>query len=176
LYCLLLPADTKLDQINHNKLPHLSRTPIALKVEMKKLLCICTACLSLFFSTHATAGNKYAAIYRGLEPEISTLDDTIRILGVPISKRINNKFIFCKYRFIEVAVVKKTGKVGVIVIYDPSFKDVNGFMIGDPYEKIKAVLNDAGTGNAIYDKKKNVIYIFNQDNILEEIVYGVLSK
>ena len=61
-------------------------------------------------------------------------------------------------------------------IYDQSFKDANGFIIGDSYEKISTILNNFGNGNAIYDDKKNIIYIFNQDNVVEEIVYGTLSK
>jgi hypothetical protein len=133
-------------------------------------------CLSLFYSIPAISANRQAAMYQGLEPEIATLNDTIRILGTPISKRSNDKFIYCKYRTVEVAVEKKTGKIGIIIIYDQTFKDVNGFMIGDSYEKISNALNDAGKGNAIFDKKKNVIYVFNQDLLLEEIVYGVLSK
>jgi len=143
---------------------------------MKKYYFIFVLCVSVFYSIPALAGNKQAAMYKGLEPEISTLNDTIRILGTPISKRINDKFTYCKYRTVEVAVEKKSGKVGIIIIYDQTFKDVNGFMIGDPYEKISTYLNDAGKGNAIFDKKKNVIYVFNQDLLLEEIVYGVLSK
>ena len=143
---------------------------------MKKYYLIFVLCLSLFYVFPAVSANRQAAMYKGLEPEIATLNDTIRILGAPISKRSNDKFIYCKYRAVEVAVEKKTGKVGIIVIYDQTFKDVNGFMIGDSYEKVSDALNDAGKGNAIFDKKKNVIYIFNQDLLLEEIVYGVLSK
>lgn len=133
-------------------------------------------CLCFFLQESAIARNIHAAMYRGLEPEISTLDDTIRILGTPISKKSNNKFIICKYRIAEIAIEKKSGKIGVIIILDQTFKDVNGFMIGDTYDKIKTSLNYDGNENAIFDKKKNVIYIFNQDNILEEIVYGILSK
>jgi hypothetical protein len=133
-------------------------------------------CLSLFYVFPALSVNRQAAMYKGLEPEIATLDDTIRILGKPISKRSNDKFIYCKYRAVEIAIEKKTGKIGIIIIFDQTFKDVNGFMIGDSYEKVSKALNNAGKGNAIFDKKKNVIYIFNQDLLLEEIVYGVLSK
>ena len=143
---------------------------------MEKLFCIFIVCLSLFYSHHAIARNAQAAFYLGLEPQISTLEDTIRILGTPISKRDNKIFIICKYRVAEIAIDKKTKKIGIIIIYDPLFKDVNGLMIGDSYEKVSNLLNDTGKGNAIYDIKKNVTYIFNQENVVEEIVYGSLSK
>ncbi len=121
------------------------------------------------------AANRHAAMYRGLEPEISTLNDTILILGKPASKIINSKFTICKYQFVEVAVRKRTGKVSAIIIYDPTFKDVNGFMLNDPYGKISRDLNVPGTGNTIHDKNKKILYIFNQDTNLEKIVYGDLS-
>lgn len=143
---------------------------------MRKYYFMFALCLSLFYVFPALSVNRQAAMYKGLEPEIATLDDTIRILGKPISKRSNDKFIYCKYRAVEIAIEKKTGKIGIIIIFDQTFKDVNGFMIGDSYEKVSKALNNAGKGNAIFDKKKNVIYIFNQDLLLEEIVYGVLSK
>ena len=143
---------------------------------MRRYILILFVFMSLFCSFPVLAGNKQAAIYQGLEPGIATLQDTIRILGTPVSKRINDKFTYCKYRAVDVAIEKKTGKIGIIIIYDQTFKDVNGFKIGDPYEKVRNFLNDTGNGNALFDKSKNVIYVFNQENILEEIVYGVLSK
>jgi len=146
------------------------------QVEMKKLIFILVSFLSFFYSAYAVARNTQAAFYLGLEPEISTLDDTIRILGTPSSKIINDKFIICKYRAVEITIDKKTKKIGIIIIKDQAFKDANGFTIGDPYEKISTALNNSGNGNAIYDKKKNIIYIFNENDVLEEIVYGSLSK
>ena len=128
---------------------------------MKKLIYILLSCLLLCcYSEYAIARKVQAAFYLGLEPEISTLNDTIRILGAPISKKDNGKFIILKYRVAEVTIDKKTNKIGIIAIYDQSFKDANGFIIGDSYEKISTILNNLGNGNAIYDDKKNIIYIF----------------
>ncbi|MDD2462503.1 MAG: hypothetical protein PHI97_00740 [Desulfobulbus sp.] len=146
------------------------------QVEMGKFIFIFISFLSFFYSAHAIARNKQAAFYLGLEPEISTLDDTIRILGTPVSKIISDKLIIYKYRIAEITIDKKTKKIGIILIKDQAFKDANGFMIGDPYEKISKELNNTGKGNAIYDKKKGIIYIFNENGVLEEIVYGSLSK
>jgi hypothetical protein len=143
---------------------------------MNKLFLLSIVYIALSISNFVMAGNSHSAMYKGLEPEISTLSDTIRILGNPISKKTNNKFIICKYRAVEVAVEKKTGKIGVIIITDQIFKDVNGLMIGDHIDKAKNTLNVNDNNNVLYDKKKKIIYIFNQDNLLLEIVYGVLSK
>lgn len=143
---------------------------------MRKFVLLLSVLVSFFCALPAYSGNKQAAIYKGLEPGVATLQDTIRILGTPVSKRMNDTFTYCKYRAVDVAIEKKSGKVGIIIIYDPTFKDVNGFMIGDSYEKIRNYIKDAGKGNVLFDKSKNVIYLFNQENVLNEIAYGVLTK
>lgn len=142
---------------------------------MNKFIFIIILLLSVCIE-HATVINAYAAFYLGLEPEVSTLDDTKRILGYPISIKENNKFIICKYIVVEVFLNKKTKKVSSIIIHDPGFRDVNGFMVGDSYEKISRTLNDSGQGNVIYDNKKRIIYLFDQNGILGEILYGSLPK
>ena len=146
------------------------------RVIMRKILFIICAGLFLHYSAVAIAGSSHGAIYRGLEPAIATIDDTIRILGIPTSRIVNKDNIICKYHFVEVSIDKKTRKVIAIMIYDPTFKDVNRVMINDPFDKISRELNLVGSGGVIYDKNKGVVYIFNSDNNLESIIYGNLTK
>lgn len=132
--------------------------------------------LFLIFTDRAEAENKQVAMYRGLTPGISTLDDTVRILGKPTSKILNNNRTICKYTFVEVSIIKKTDKVNAIMIYDRNFKDMNGISIGDPYEKVRNLINGVISGSTVLDKKNGIIYSINPDNVVDSIVYGTLLK
>ena len=137
---------------------------------------IVICCFLLNIATLAIAENRGIAMYKGLSPGVSTLDDTMRIFGKPVSRILNDKFTICKYQFVEVYVYKKTGKINAIVIYDPLFIDVNGFSLGQPYEKVKKYIVENEIGNTISDKKNGIVYIFNNNGVIDRIVYGSFAK
>ena len=125
-----------------------------------------------FFCTPATAFGVVS--YRGLTPGISTLNDTLRLLGKPVSKVFSGDRIVCKYRFVQVNIPKKSGKVQFILIYDPDFRDVNGFRLGSRYSDIQERLKVDGVGNTIVDLEKGIGYIFTDTGLVEQIVYGII--
>jgi len=127
-------------------------------------------CLSL--NTQALAASGVTS-YRGLTPGISTLDDTLRMLGRPVSKVYGNDRIICRYRFVQVNILQKSGKVQFIRIYDPDFSDVNGFRLGSRYTTIRTKLQIEGVGNSIADMDKGIGYIFNANGQVEQIIYGM---
>lgn len=79
---------------------------------------------------------KQRVMYKGLTAGISTIDDTVRILGTPRSKVFAGDYLFCKYRQVDVKIDKKEKRVLAIIIRDPQFKDPNGIVLGDPYDKV----------------------------------------
>ncbi|MDD2463304.1 MAG: hypothetical protein PHI97_04850 [Desulfobulbus sp.] len=112
--------------------------------------------------------------YRGLTPGISTLDDTLRLLGKPVSKIFSDDRIICKYRFVQVNIPKKSGKVQFILIYDPSFRDVNGFRLGSHYSEVLEKLKVDGMGNTVVDLDKSIGYVFTATGVLDQIIYGIV--
>lgn len=135
------------------------------------------ALLVVFFawstpSLPAFAANSVA--YRGLTPGVSTLDDTLRLLGKPVSKVYGDDRVVCKYRYVQVNIPKKSGKVQFILISDPGFRDVNGFHLGSRYNEIRARLKVNGEGNTIVDLEKGIGYIFTATGLVEQIVYGIV--
>lgn len=125
-----------------------------------------------FLTFRAFAANSVA--YRGLTPGVSTLEDTLRLLGKPVSKVFGDDRIVCKYRFIQVNIPKKTGKVQFILIYDPSFRDINGFRLGTSFKEIQEKLKVNGEGNTIVDLEKGIGYIFTSAGLVDQIVYGIV--
>jgi hypothetical protein len=114
--------------------------------------------------------------FRGVTPGVSTLDDTARILGKPLSKIIESNQTVFKYRFGSINFPKKTGKVQHIVIFDQSFRDVNGFRIGSKYSDVQEQLNVKGSSGALFDQGKGILYVFDQDGLVARIVYGVAAQ
>jgi hypothetical protein len=113
--------------------------------------------------------------YRGLTPGISTAEDTLRLLGKPVSRVFADDRLIYKYRFIQVNIPKKTGKVQFILIYDPDFTDINGFRLGSRSAEIKKKITAAGgVGNTIVDEKNGIGYIFTPEGLVDQIVYGVV--
>ena len=127
---------------------------------------------SLFSPSMALAVNKVT--YKGVTPGISTLDDTIRLLGRPVAKVISDQRTVCKYRYVQVNILKKTGKVLFILIYDPSFKDVNGFALGSSYAAIREKLQVDAVGNTVADLENGIGYIFSAEGLVAQIVYGTV--
>nr|WP_321466828.1 hypothetical protein [uncultured Desulfobulbus sp.] len=115
-----------------------------------------------------------AVPYRGLTPGISTLQDTLRLLGKPVAKVYSDDRIVCKYRSVQVSIPKKSGKVQYILIFDTEFRDVNGFRLGSSYSEIRKKLNNDGAGNSIVDLNKGIGYIFDATGRVEQIVYGIV--
>ncbi len=128
-------------------------------------------CLSLFVPKTLAAS---AVPYRGLTPGISTLQDTLRLLGKPVAKVYSDDRIVCKYRSVQVSIPKKSGKVQYILIFDTEFRDVNGFRLGSSYSEIRKKLNNDGAGNSIVDLNKGIGYIFDATGRVEQIVYGIV--
>lgn len=122
--------------------------------------------------TPALAINKVT--YKGVTPGISTIDDTLRLLGKPVAKVISDERIVCKYRYVQVNILKKTNKVLFILIYDPMFKDVNGFSLGSSYAQIYEKLGVEASGNTVADLENGIGYIFSADGIVEQIIYGMV--
>jgi len=120
----------------------------------------------------ALAVNKVT--YKGVTPGISTQDDTLRLLGRPVAKVISGERIVIKYRYVQVNILKKTNKVMFILIYDPMFKDVNGFSLGSSYAQIYEKLGVEAAGNTVADLENGIGYIFTADGIVEQIVYGMV--
>jgi hypothetical protein len=112
--------------------------------------------------------------YKGLTPGISTEDDTLRLLGRPVSRVFAGDRLVCKYRFVQVNIPNKTGRVQFILIYDPDFTDVNGFKLGNRYSAIKEKLKIESVGNTIVDEKNGIAYIFTSEGLVDQIVYGIV--
>lgn len=131
--------------------------------------------LLVFLGNHPTpalAINKVT--YKGVTPGISTIDDTQRLLGKPVAKVISSERIVCKYRYVQVNILKKTNKVMFILIYDPTFKDVNGFSLGSSYAQIYEKLKVEANGNTVADLENGIGYIFTAEGIVQQIVYGMV--
>ena len=123
-------------------------------------------------SSPVLAVNKVT--YKGVTPGISTVDDTLRMLGKPVAKVISDERIVCKYRYVQVNIFKKTNKVMFILIYDPTFKDVNGFSLGSSYAQIYEKLGVEASGNTVADLENGIGYIFSAEGIVQQIVYGMV--
>lgn len=121
----------------------------------------------------AQAINKVT--YKGITPGISTIDDTLRLLGKPVAKVISEERIVCKYRYVQVNIFKKTNKVMFILIYDPTFKDVNGFSLGTSYAQIYEKLKVEANGNTVADLENGIGYIFTEEGVVQQIVYGMVQ-
>lgn len=132
------------------------------------------ALLSLIFSPPAPALAINKVTYKGVTPGISTLDDTLRLLGKPVAKVISDERTVCKYRYVQVNILKKTNKVMFILIYDPTFRDVNGFSLGSSYAQIYEKLKVEASGNTVADLENGIGYIFSAEGIVEQIVYGMV--
>ena len=122
--------------------------------------------------TPALAINKVT--FKGVTPGVSTIDDTLRMLGKPEAKVISSERIVCKYRYVQVNILKKTNKVMFILIYDPTFKDVNGFSLGSSYAQIYEKLKVEASGNTVADLENGIGYIFSAEGIVQQIVYGMV--
>lgn len=122
--------------------------------------------------TPALAINKVT--FKGVTPGVSTIDDTLRLLGKPEAKVISSERIVCKYRYVQVNILKKTNKVMFILIYDPTFKDVNGFSLGSSYAQIYEKLKVEANGNTVADLENGIGYIFSAEGIVQQIVYGMV--
>lgn len=129
--------------------------------------------ISCFLLNSLALGASGVTSYRGLTPGISTLEDTLRILGRPVSKVYGDDRIICKYRFVQVNIPQKSGKIQFIRIYDPDFWDVNGVRLGSRYNEIRTKLKIEGVGNSIVDMDKGIGYIFTESGLVEQIVYGI---
>jgi hypothetical protein len=110
--------------------------------------------------------------FRGVTPGVSTMDDTARILGKPVSKIIESNQTVFRYRFGAVNFPKKTGKAQHIVINDQTFRDVNGFRLGSKYSEVQEQLNVNGTKGALLDQANGILYVFDQDGLVDRIIYG----
>lgn len=122
--------------------------------------------------TPALAINKVT--YKGVTPGISTIDDALRLLGKPVAKVISDERIVCKYRYVQVNILKKTNKVMFILIYDPTFRDVNGFSLGSSYAQIYEKLKIEANGNTVADLENGIGYIFSDEGVVQQIVYGMV--
>lgn len=122
--------------------------------------------------TPALAINKVT--FKGVTPGVSTIDDTLRLLGKPVAKVISSERIVCKYRYVQVNILKKTNKVMFILIYDPTFKDVNGFSLGSSYAQIYEKLKVEANGNTVADLENGIGYIFSAEGVVQQIVYGMV--
>ncbi|MGD9950659.1 MAG: hypothetical protein AB7U29_19610 [Desulfobulbus sp.] len=141
------------------------------------MLCLLGALLVVLLGWSFSSLPVFAAksvAYRGLTPGVSTLDDTLRLLGKPVSKVYGDDRIVCKYRYVQVNIPKKSGKVQFILVSDPNFTDVNGFRLGSRYSEIRAKLKVNGEGNTIVDLEKGIGYIFTATGLVEQIVYGIV--
>ncbi|MGI6655339.1 MAG: hypothetical protein ACOX5Z_00625 [Desulfobulbus sp.] len=127
------------------------------------LICGCA-----FVST-MSAANRVS--FRGLTPGVSTLGDTIRILGAPRSRISEKDYLICKYRTMSVVIPHNSGRIEYIVIADPDFVDVNGFQLDSTYEEISEKLGLQASGNTVLDTANGVLYIFDQDGYVTQIVY-----
>lgn len=115
---------------------------------------------------------RQRVMYKGLTAGISTIDDTVRILGTPRSKVFAGDHLFCKYRQVDVKIDKKEKRVLAIIIRDPQFKDPNGIVLGDPYDKVARKVNAKAQGVTLYDAENGIIYVFNQDGMVDSIMYA----
>nr|WP_320011828.1 hypothetical protein [uncultured Desulfobulbus sp.] len=112
--------------------------------------------------------------YRGLTPGISTLADTLRVLGRPVSKVYRDDRLVCRYRTVLVNIPKKTEKIQYIIITDPDFRDVNGIHLGTSYAAVQKKLQVNGTGNSIVDMEKAIGYVFDASSRVSQIIYGII--
>lgn len=112
--------------------------------------------------------------YKGLTPGISTEQDTLRLLGRPVSKVFAGDRLVYKYRFVQVNIPRKTDKVQFILIYDPDFTDVNGFRLGTRFSEIREKLKSEAVGKTIVDGTNGIGYIFTPEGLLDQIVYGIV--
>ena len=115
---------------------------------------------------------RQQVMYKGLTAGISTIDDTVRILGTPRSKVFAGDHLFCKYRQVEVKIDKKEKRVLAIIIRDPQFKDPNGIILGDPYGKVARKVNAKPQGATLIDAENGIVYVFNQDGVVDSIMYA----
>lgn len=114
-------------------------------------------------------------MYRGLIAGVSTIDDTVRILGKPRSKVFASEHLFCKYQLVDVKIDKQDKKVLAIIIRDQAFKDVNGIVLGDPYDKVVRKVKVKGQGTTLIDAEHGVVYGFDQAGAVESILYTPLA-
>ena len=116
---------------------------------------------------------RQGVMYKGLAAGISTIDDTVRILGTPRSKVFASDHLFCKYRVVDVKIDKKEKRVLAIIIRDPQFRDPNGIMLDDPYDKVARKVNAKPQGATLVDGENGIVYVFNQDAVVDRIVYAI---
>lgn len=115
---------------------------------------------------------RQRVMYKGLTAGISTIDDTVRILGTPRSKVFAGDHLFCKYRQVDVKIDKKEKRVLAIIIRDPQFKDPNGIVLGDPYAKVARKVSAKAQGATLVDAGNGIVYVFNQDGVVDSIMYA----
>lgn len=115
---------------------------------------------------------RQRVMYKGLTAGISTIDDTVRILGTPRSKVFAGDHLFCKYRQVDVKIDKKDKRVLAIIIRDDQFKDPNGIVLGDPYDKVARKVNAKPQGVTLYDAENGIVYVFNQEGMVDSIMYA----
>ena len=130
------------------------------------LLCL----MAVLVAPQVFAGQK--PMYRGLIAGISTIDDTVRILGKPRSKVFAGNQLFCKYRQVDVKIEQQSKKILAIVIRDAAFRDVNGIVIGDPHAKVVSRVRGEPRGGVLVDAKQGIMYSFNQDGTVGSIIYA----
>ena len=118
---------------------------------------------------------RQGAMYRGLVAGVSTLDDTVRVLGRPGSRIFRGDHLICRYRGVTVTVLHKEKTVVALRITDPEFRDVNGLGVGDPAARVVQRLGVTPVGATVVDRVNNIVYVFNSDAEVTSIVYGTVT-
>ena len=110
-------------------------------------------------------------MYRGLVAGVSTLEDTVRVLGRPGSRIFRGDRLVCRYRTVSVLVDTKAKKVVAVHITDPAFRDVNGLGVGDPAARVLARFRPDGSGRTAVDPVNSIRYELSGDGLVATIVY-----
>ncbi|MDX9833701.1 MAG: hypothetical protein RBT36_00615 [Desulfobulbus sp.] len=119
---------------------------------------------------------RQGPMYKGLVAGVSTLEDTVRVLGRPASRIFRGDQLICRYRLVSVAVDTKGKKVAAVSITDPAFRDVNGLAVGDPAVRVFAHFRPDGTGRTAVDQVNGIRYVLSEDAFLERIVYTTTAN
>lgn len=116
-------------------------------------------------------GAASGPMYRGLVAGVSTLEDTVRVLGRPGSRIFRGDRLVCRYRTVSVLVDTKAKKVVAVHITDPAFRDVNGLGVGDPAARVLARFRPDGSGRTAVDPVNRIRYELSGDGLVATIVY-----
>jgi hypothetical protein len=113
---------------------------------------------------------SYDLSYKGLQVGRATLADAVRLFGEPRSKKVNSNNVRYRFRDLDVTIKDESGMVDTLVIYDPVFRDVNGYVIGTDYADVARTTDIRKVKNTLFDRANGVVYWFKKGRV-SAIVY-----